>query len=118
MPMPRVLGLWRASRATSIGDSFADLERNGFRAGHPRCTSLVKGRTPQLPMCARGIVPRLYLPPGLPPLISSFAWLRGSSGTHSPGPYRSPRELSLAGLVGSVTTAPTYVVGSRDRHFQ
>lgn len=32
-----------------------------------------------------------------------------------PGPYRSIRELSLSSLVGLDITAPTYVVGSRDR---
>ena len=34
---------------------------------------------------------------------------------NSPGPYRSLRELSLAGLVGSVIWRPPTYVGSRDR---
>ncbi len=35
--------------------------------------------------------------------------------TQSPGPYRSLRELSLAGLVGSVIWRPPTYVGTRDR---
>ena len=46
-------------------------------------------------------------------------WSGGAAGCvrrHiSPGPYRSSRELSLAWSVDSGHTAPTYVVGSRDR---
>src|SRR5262245_62828584 len=40
------------------------------------------------------------------------AGLRGASGAISPGPYRSLRELSLTGLVGSVTWRPPTFVGN------
>ena len=40
------------------------------------------------------------------------AGLRGASGAISPGPYRSSRELSLTGLVGSDTRRPPTFVGN------
>src|SRR5258706_276703 len=40
------------------------------------------------------------------------AGLRGSSGAISPGPYRSSRELSLTGLVGSDIWRPPTFVGN------
>src|SRR5271165_3925394 len=40
------------------------------------------------------------------------AELRGASGAISPGPYRSSRELSLTGLVGSDIWRPPTFVGN------
>src|ERR1700683_1420224 len=40
------------------------------------------------------------------------AGLPGASGAISPGPYRSLRELSLAGLLGSDTRRPPTCVGN------
>ncbi len=42
------------------------------------------------------------------------AGLWGATEPHSPGPYESYRELSLAGPVGSVIWRPPTTVGSRD----
>ena len=39
------------------------------------------------------------------------AGLQSSSGALSPGPYRLPRELSLASSLDLANTAPTYAVG-------
>src|SRR6476469_8555409 len=53
----------------------------------------------------------MALPLGRPDSYMSVAGLQSSSGALSPGPYRLPRELSLASSLDLANTAPTYAVG-------